>query len=1030
MKRGRIDRRDKTSSALVITLLGVVLLTIIVVAFMQTMTLSLTTSKSYADIRRATLAAQAGLDTAVAQISQATGTNLAFVTGLTNYTYTSNGTNYNSSITLISAGNLTNFNQMMPLVSGNISYLTNFGNTNSPTNFAPNFTNYTSPLYPTPNSAQTVDVNTSYEFIQYTNVANGVAPTTYPATWVTMTNVVGSQTSYTRFAYVVLDDTARMNPALMTGTGTGLTNSTNWYSGNATNPYANPYAGPNDINVTLLTNSAGFQVLSASQLQTVTNSTSSNAFGYSDATLGETYPSVAAYQSNQIYLTSSTNPSFDVIPAWYSNGGMPKYNINDLAMNTNYGTNAMLRASNIACIITNNLPNFYQRDPALTAAPDTTKFLYVNRLAANIVDYISPDNGTPNSTNNFLNTDYTYSSNQTGGYAGISPQGHGVYPIFIAEQDYVVSGPPITAGTTSQVVSQFWLSCWNPFTTPVTIQSANLHVSSRPGYYLGTGITNSAPDYTSAVCMISGKNGNSGSETGPPLVNPSYVVNPNEFVVVGFAPQTNTLTSPTSTSTGPSSVSQTNNYIPSQSTNVMEQFALTVNGQTTAQSGAQSKNAPLNTSTSCGGLDFDGQTGIGPLGTGNKWNGNNIEVYGSEVADPRFESYMNNVWFTHGSQSDSYQGIGWKGVEVATGSRTFVFVYPPNGTWATGSATIGVSTWQNRDNMARDPLNAGLAAASDAVTPDTVSDEYNQSTDSNAAPEVIRNGPMVSIGELGHVFDPANANDALTALAPRWDNGGFTNPYVNGGARSLRIGRPEENGTPTTITSGSGSTTSSSWDTNGLRAINLLDLFTVNNANTNTTMSTTNTIAQNMNYGGALGRINPNTASSNVLAAVLSGIQITSDSGMTNSTGTLISPFLTNIPTMVNELITNRPYSSLSDLYKTMPMFDTNVNYSPSPTVTPYLDWNDGNYAPNSSPYLLYPATLNVFNRVHQEAFGKLVQHLTVQSRSYRIYVIGQVLDSNQNPHGSVAMVAGIYLQYNQSEKQYDPVIQYLRILK
>ena len=417
----------------------------------------------------------------------------------------------------------------------------------------------------------------------------------------------------------------------------------------------------------------------------------------------------------------------------------------------------------------------------------------------------------------------------------------------------------------------------------------------------------------------------------------------------------------------------------------------------------------------------------------NQWADSTLSVFGPEVADPRFLSYHDYVWTSYGVGSEPYLNTSfWKGVQAGPSGRYWDVVFPP--TPAMPNTLFTNSTWANRDNIARSPAKIGSFPTNSQMTPDQWADEYTTS-DSNAAPEVIRNGPMVSIGELGYVYDPANANDALTDVSPRPDGGSFANPYSNGGARSLRIGRPEENGAPTVVASGPGSTTSSSWDANGERAISLLDLFTVNNTNTTASVggaTNSSIITQNMNNGGVLGRININTASTNVLAAVLSGIQITSDSGMTNSSGTLISPvILNNVPSMVNQLITNRPYSSLSDLYKTMPMFDTNVNYSPNLPMTTYAKWNDGNYAP-TYPYLVYPATLNVFNRVHQEAFGKLVQHLTVQSRSYRVYVIGQVLDVSQNPRGSVAMEAGIYLQYNPNSTppSYNPVIQYVRVLK
>jgi hypothetical protein len=973
MKKRLLIRRRQTSSALVITLLGIVLLTIIVVAFMQTSSLSLTTAKSYTDVRRANLAAQAGLDTAIAQISLAAGTNLAFVTGQTNYPLA------NFPVTVIGEGNLTNLDQMMPLVSGPLTYLTNFA-TNG---FSANFNTYASAR--TNGATQTVDVNvytgntnSPYPYIQNTSDVN-----MYRAAWVTMTNMVGSQVSYTRYAYIVLDDAARMNPALMTGTGTGYTSSTNWS------------AGPQDINATYLTNSAGAQVLTPSQLALVT--AASNSFAYSDATLGETFSSRANYEAVKSYFTSMANPTFDVIPAWYPSGGMPKYNINDLATNTAYGTTPLARALNIAGIITNNLPNFYLRDAALsTVGTNNTpgsvdKTLYVKRLAANIVDYISPD-GTWGTTD--------YSTNMT----GISPTGHGIYPISIAERAYVQSGAGDgtgTSSTSSTIVIQTWISCWNPYTTPVIIKSAFLNVRNRPGYILNRGPYNNVLDLTNNPLHIFSGAAGTFTDSLP------QTVQPNEFVVFGFSPQTNTISPGDSGTNGPAPVANPNGGY--------EQFSLTINGQTTAQTGAN--NPLLANLTQNGGISHN--AGATTLTTNNTWSTASINCYGNEVGDPRFESYYNDVW------PFSTSTTWWKGVYNANGSfeRWAAFIFP-----APLETSYPMSTWADRDNMARSPANAGSQLTSTTNTPESLPDEYN-TADASAAPEVIRNGVMVSIGELGHVADPAYANDILTALAPRYDgSGSFTNPYSNGGARSLRIGRPEANGT--NYNNGgsyySNGAFTNNWDVNGERAISLLDLFTINNANTSAP-GVTNTIAQSMMYGGAMGRVNINTASSNVLATLFAPVEITSDPTLINLTGG--PTVLTNVSSMASNVIANRPYSSLSDLYKIMPIFDTNINYYPNlPTNTASsFNWQGG-----ASLLSYYPSTLNVFNRVHQEAFGKIVQHLTVQSRTYRIYAIGQVLDSSQNPRGSVAMEAGVYLQYNGQTipPSYQPIIQYVRILK
>lgn len=915
MKKRLAHKRRKASSALVIVLLGIVLLTIIAFAFMQTMSIALTTSKSYADIERATLAAQGGLDTAIAQIAVATGTNLAFVTGQTSYPTA------DYPFTVIGAQNLTNQDQMMPLVSGPFQFLTNF---NDP-GFSNNFQTYLSGRT-SPSATSNVDVNTPYQFIQVTDNTNY-----YRASWVTMTNSVGTHTNYARYAYVVLDDSARVNPMLMTGAGgttNGFVNATNWYG------------GPQDIT---LTNSSA-QLLTPGQEQQIMTATNAatNSFTYSDATLGETFASRTDYEAVKHLFTSQTNASFDVIPGWLPDGGKPKYNINDLATNSVYGGTASARALNIATIISRNLPSFYQRDTALSG---TNQTLYVQRVAANIADYINQD-GAFQAANN---------------PAQVFPQGKGVFPISIAEQITALSGGESTAAHSSATVSStFWLNCWNPFTTPVTITSATLQVSNLPAYSLGGSSPVTTPNYNEPLALVSDSEGKQSS----PAIS-GLVVGPNEYVVLGFKAVTETI-SGRSTTDGPTTSVTT--FPP------CTQYSLTVNGQIVAQSQNM-------------GDGLEASSVEVPESPTNTWWITDFSNNGSGVADPRFLVYYATIW--NAEDENKYTDTPYKG------RSNFGSGGPGSRNWEP------LNSWVVRDNLARNST-PGKAATGTSQLPDAIVSTYSVS-DASAAPCVIRNGPMVSIGELGHVADPAYAADDLStsntclpnvALPYSGDAGNplykYYSPLQVGGARSLRIGRPESTG----ATNASGSPTSFTWDKDGERGIDLVDLFTVNNTNLAT--------------GGVMGRINPNTASTNVIAALLSGIKIDSDTGM-GGTATL-----TNLPGLAEQMVTNRPYSSLSDLYKFMPNLDAMTNYA----------LNSTNFSTNASGYL------DVVNRVHQEAFGKLIQHLTVQSRAYRIYVIGQVLDNFQNPRGSVAMEAGVNLQYDATDARYVPVLQYVRLLK
>jgi hypothetical protein len=74
----------------------------------------------------------------------------------------------------------------------------------------------------------------------------------------------------------------------------------------------------------------------------------------------------------------------------------------------------------------------------------------------------------------------------------------------------------------------------------------------------------------------------------------------------------------------------------------------------------------------------------------------------------------------------------------------------------------------------------------------------------------------------------------------------------------------------------------------------------------------------------------------------------------------------------------NRPYSRLSDLR----ILTTNL-------------CNAENYIPALSKNLpgVSPPTADVFDRAREEAFGKIIGHCTVQSRTFHLYVVGEALD-------------------------------------
>lgn len=262
-----------------------------------------------------------------------------------------------------------------------------------------------------------------------------------------------------------------------------------------------------------------------------------------------------------------------------------------------------------------------------------------------------------------------------------------------------------------------------------------------------------------------------------------------------------------------------------------------------------------------------------------------------------------------------------------------------------GRAQNFSSLWGERDHVRADiPLGTALSVLS--ADPTAIPSTYTASH-AQTAPAYVRNGPMQSIGELGHIFDPAQVNNTGTSAS----GGSPANYFRPAGGRSLRIGQPE-------FTFGGGA---NSWDREGLRAIQLIDLFSVNASN-----------AASQGYPASHGRVNINTAPLEVIEALFLNIRIASDPSADGATiGQAHAAFL------ANRLITNRPYSRLSDLSRILPDIATGSNYSPA------IAQQTGGGTTN----------LDLMDRAREEVFGKFVETATIQSRAFRVFVLGQALD-------------------------------------
>ncbi len=471
----------KRGFALVSTLLVLAMLTIMAVAFMQSMRLNRLTARAYLYKARADLAAQGALDEARERIVRAASdpiSSQADSTFTTELEPAPDGYQNLSPLVTIcryskTAGSEELHRACLPLVSTSVA----------DASFEDNLANAWGGLYKARGSATTSsDLNKS-GIIQCPDPVTGVPSQGYYR--VELLDLKdGSNKSVARYGYQVFDEQGRLNPLFH-------------------HSKARKSAGGAAEEIALsLGNSV---LLTPSELKRCQAVPTLPASPYAIGQLLDSNERVDVVRHLFGYYTT---PDEDVIPAGLSDTGKPKYNINELAVNPVYGSSATERAEHIAGIIDRNLPYFKCRDPSLAGETDTLKKQYLNRLAASIVDYIDAD------------TDITSVN-------GGEPAGRDLFPLVtcVAEQFYCEPETDVDGFYHVVIQSRFFVQIWNPYTSAVT-GSARLVVRNRMRIHYGTAIVTPLDDYE-------------------PVTQTNIVVRPNEFVVVPFPWESQTFSSPT-----------------------------------------------------------------------------------------------------------------------------------------------------------------------------------------------------------------------------------------------------------------------------------------------------------------------------------------------------------------------------------------------------------------------------------------------------------------------------------------------------
>ena len=319
----------------------------------------------------------------------------------------------------------------------------------------------------------------------------------------------------------------------------------------------------------------------------------------------------------------------------------------------------------------------------------------------------------------------------------------------------------------------------------------------------------------------------------------------------------------------------------------------------------------------------------GTLGAGAsqaKWKGNASPAHDHSIGqhgDPRASYYINTWIFANNYDANS--NWGGRALKPSISNANF--------------REVRITRWPDRGPES----TVGTVPGSDSRLPTTLAYPANQP---NMAPAFIANRPMLSLAEMGNVFDPAQWSAVET----------FGTPSPNaGGGFSLAIGRPEY----------------AVFDRDGQRAAQLMDLFTLTPA---TSLLPTQ-------------RININTASREVLRTLVAGQALNNDPNR----GVMYPPKDSIVgDRFADAVIASRnrnPLRGISDLNLIRRNPAAARNYSnPAPDTDPFF---------GSS--LQYPAANRPDNTWddagREELFQRVANLVTFQSKTFRIVVAGQVLD-------------------------------------
>lgn len=679
--------------------------------------------------------------------------------------------------------------------------------------------------------------------------------------------------------------------------------------------------------------------------------------------------------NDQVSLASlvanlSTDLEQNVIPfgLGYQNQGQLKTNINTIIKNLPNDTGV----TQIATAISTNLPNFKSaRQGGLLSTQD-----YNKTIAANIIGYAQPVTNPP-----LVSATY---------------RGIGLYPFVVEYCDkfewtmppqfgnapaaYYQTSP--TSDYFADVTVTTYIQVWNMFGTDITsgqLRFVDLNKTGIGVFHNGNGNQSGTPTSFDVYDTVGGQwrpwqaildfsnptptptPSPAPTPPKPPAPSPTPVIgagtlHANEYRVFQIAQRTYTYDTGTTTD-------------PSRGASSKFSFGLQGSSKLSSNDTGSSYQVYWN------GVLVD-QPPPAPNGgiTRNSWVWDPIHNpvtaefhtsmpalrYSSANSAPFLLGDPRGNYYIQASQSDiPYANTSWWGRILMTGS--------PGSTYYANEARI--ASWPDGGHNTTTPG----PSPSGTQPPASPTPAPFPALETTKAPARISSaGQLSSITELSYIYDPfqqdpfTSTPGTATAVNNGWANA-WTNGFSSGSANkakyashsTLRIGRPEFK----------------TFDTNGTRAWQFLDIFSAGDPSTSPTPSPLS------NQISTRGKININTASKDVLRTLGAGIKIgnlnTNDVDQAILPSTVYGPkTTTEADIFANAVIaarTTSPFLStpgLATLKSGTNAFFGNPAVWPSGAPTAPTEWNDA---------------------AAEEYFAKIFNLTTVRSRNFRVFVTGQV---------------------------------------